>query len=75
MTVEYLQQKSTEYMFVYDQDLVQLQDGFRDEFQRVWRQGFHFYVAGNWTAAIEYFQRCSMMRSSGVDGPAESLIK
>jgi hypothetical protein len=73
MTVEYLQQKPSDCVFIYDQDLVLLQEGYGPEFHALWRQAFAAYVTGNWTDALLLLGKCSAMFPE--DGPTDNLTR
>jgi len=70
---ESLSAKGVDWMFVMDQDVVQLQEGISLEFHSTWRQAFHFYIAGDWPRASEMLERCNSLLPNG-DGPSECLL-
>lgn len=70
---ESLTAKPIEYMFVMDQDIVRMQEGFTMEFHSAWKQAFHLYITGSWLLAADILQRCSSMLPDG-DGPSECLL-
>ena len=73
ISAETLTAKGTDWMFLMDQDIVQLQEGISLEFQSAWRQGFLFYSIGNWRSAAELFHRAHSLLPYG-DGPSECLL-
>jgi len=71
MTMETLAAKGVDWMFLMDQDIVNLQKGISLEFQSTWRQAFAFYIEGEWTRALEMLQKCLALMPG--DGPSEAL--
>ena len=75
---ESLTVKGVEWMFLLDQDIVRMQEGFNLDFHSVWRQAFQFYIDGNWSLAYDLLRKCSAMRvQAGCpdgDGPAQCLL-
>lgn len=74
ITAESLQARGIDWMFVMDQDIVQLQEGMSLEFQSAWRQAFQWYTNGSWSRSIEALQRCCTILQSE-DGPCGTLAR
>jgi class 3 adenylate cyclase len=71
---ESLSARGIDWMFVMDQDIVQLQDGISLEFQSAWRQAFQWYTNGAWARSMEALQRCCQILSTE-DGPSGTLAR
>jgi class 3 adenylate cyclase len=71
---ESLSARGIDWMFVMDQDIVQLQDGLSLEFQSAWRQGFQWYTNGAWARSLEALQRCCTILNND-DGPCGALAR
>jgi len=72
MSVAELQSKTVEHLFMHDQDIVQLNEGYSIEMMATWANAFKYYQLGSWDNAQTMFQRCSNL--VGGDGPSDNLI-
>merc|ERR1719421_105244 len=73
-SVSELANKTVDFMFIMDHDIVGLQEGISIEFIASWRNAYHLYNAGSWEHALTMFHRCTNLLPDG-DGPSEALIQ
>jgi class 3 adenylate cyclase len=73
-SVTELANKTVDFLFIMDQDIVGLQEGISIDFIASWRNAFHLYGVGSWEPALTMFQRCTNLLPDG-DGPSEALIQ
>jgi hypothetical protein len=74
MTLPELLTKGVEALFLYDQDVLNLQEGLTPVFYSSWDQAFHFYIQGKWTLAADLLSRFSQSFPL-FDGPTQTLLQ
>lgn len=72
INIESFKNKSVDYMFTLDSDIVGLQQHIQ-EFNPIFRQAFKAYIKGDWTEAYENIDRCLELWDN--DGPTKALQK
>lgn len=72
INIESFKNKSVDYMFTLDSDIVGLQQHIQ-EFNPIFRQAFKAYISGNWAEAYENVDRCLELWDN--DGPTKALQK
>lgn len=70
INIESFKNKSVDYMFTLDADIVGLQQHIA-EFTPIFRQAFKSYIKGEWAVAFEDLDRCLELWDN--DGPTRSL--
>ena len=70
INIESFKNKSVDYMFTLDSDIVGLQQHIM-EFNPIFRQAFRSYVKGDWNEAFENIDRCIELWDN--DGPTKCL--
>merc|ERR1719387_2785839 len=72
VTAQAIEKDGAEYIFLVDQDVVQLQQGVSEEMLTNFRQGLTEYCSGEWGEAQKYLEKAL---EHGEDGPSRFLLK
>jgi len=72
VTAEAVEADGAEFLFLVDQDVVQLQSGVSEQIVTAARNGLCEYLAGNWPEAQKHFEQAL---KHGEDGPSKAILE